>query len=54
MENENVPAHVLGNGNAFAESIHMQKLYKSLQLDPFLDYVEKVISQPIRLVVFIG
>ncbi|KAF2363608.1 DBINO domain [Trinorchestia longiramus] len=35
------------NGSNLAEPIHLQHLYKSLQLEPFLDYVESFISQPI-------
>ncbi|KAA0184954.1 hypothetical protein HAZT_HAZT001097 [Hyalella azteca] len=37
----------LSNGGALAEPIHLQSLYRSLKLDPFLDYVEDIISQPI-------
>lgn len=38
----------VGTVNKLAQPLHLQKLYNSLNLTPLLDYVEKVINQPIR------
>lgn len=32
----------------FSKPLHIQRLEQALKLDPFLNYVEQVINQPVR------